>query len=51
MFMLCNRKVAITSLHTRGKGTHVYMNNHLYRTPQCTKERIRKKKRKKEDTH
>ena len=27
----------------------IYMNNHLHRAPQCTKERIRK--RKKEDTH
>ena len=27
------------------------MNNYLHRTPQCTKEKIRKRKRKKEDTH
>ena len=36
-------------LHTL-YGIYMYMNNHLYRTPQCTKERIRKRKRKKEDT-
>ena len=31
-------------------ATCIYMNNHLYRAPQCTGERNRKRKKKKEDT-
>ena len=30
---------------------YMYMNNRLHRTPQCTKERIREREKKKEDTH
>ena len=45
----CTYKYIHVHVHGVTSDT-IYMNNHLYRTPQCTKERIRKRKRKKEDT-